>query len=272
MKRREINLFQVAPGVNHPRVKRKIRGVGAAIVLLAQLAGTAFQTAAEEPPPPAEVAALVRRFMDASGGEAAIRKQTVRSVKGVLKMSARKLELQVASASKAPDKQIQTIAVPGLGAISTGYDGKDGWTQGADGGVTSVTRPALKSLQRDADFWRTVEITRVLKALKTIAGRTIGGTDTAGIEGLNADGKTERLYFAKDTGLLRAWDMELFDGTKFVDGEIVFDDYREVSGVKVPWRVYVESPEAVAFEFQATDYATGGNPPDERFRRPGGKF
>jgi hypothetical protein len=64
------------------------------------------------------------------------------------------------------------------------------------------------------------------------------GRDVYIVEGKPEKGPTEKLFFDKENGLLLRWDMVRRNpqrGNVFV--KVHLDDYREVDGLKVPFKV-----------------------------------
>lgn len=240
-------------------------------VALVVAGATAGRLRGDDPPPP-EVAALLRRNLEAVGGETAVRQQTLRVARGTFIIKAAGLSPKITTIAKAPNLLLQAFDIPKIGMEVVGFDGHRGWSKMPDGVVQDLKADALRSMQRDADFFRYYEIPRVLKDLKVIPGKTLNGVELTGIAGVNADGKLERIYLAKDTALLREWDMDVYNGRVFEAGAIFFDEYREVSGgVKLPYHIYGDEPPAAAFDFRASEYQFGGSLPDERFQKPPGK-
>lgn len=84
----------------------------------------------------------------------------------------------------------------------------------------------LPSLQKDA------------ANLKTIGSRRVGNIEAVGIQ-LSLNGDSTTLYFDRDSGRLARADNRIPHAVtrQMVDAEIVFGDYKDVSGVQFPMRI-----------------------------------
>ena len=220
-------------------------------------------------PDAAEVTALFARHLKALGGEEALRKQTVRSLKGELELAVMPgVTVKFASLAKAPDKLLQAVDIPNSGAIVVGTDGPAAWLSLPGGIVQDITGDQLKDLVRQADYWRAIEPARGLVKLVLKGSERVGEAECDVVEGTTLEGKTEKLFFAKATGLLARWDHEAYTDAGMQTAQDLFEDYREVAGIKVAHLLRRTKPESATFTFRVTDVGTGGSPEDAQFKKP----
>ena len=143
---------------------------------------------------------------------------------------------------KAP-RQLTTIAHTQNGDTTTTFDGRDGW-------VASVEKPVrllpllpgaeLDGAKIDADLWFPGEIQQALTDWRTgFPLTTVEDKEVTIIQGTAAGRSRIKLFFENETGLLvrqlRYSDTPV--GT--VPIQIDYSDYREVAGVKLPFRSVV---------------------------------
>jgi len=121
----------------------------------------------------------------------------------------------------------------------TAFDGRAGWTAGPDKPLPVLALPAggdLDGVKLDADLSFPARIKQALTNWRVgFPGATIDDRDVQVVQGTSAGGSRVKLFFDKESGLL----VRLVRYTSTVVGviptEIDYSDYREVSGVKMPF-------------------------------------
>ena len=193
---------------------------------------------------------VLAKYVVALGGEAATRKVLSLSEKGTVDMlipnppgvpgppSPGQPAAEVYR--KAPDKAVTIIHMP-MGVSQQGFDGAVGWHQypayeGED------TGGSLAVLKRSSELFPGLHAKADYTDLVVDAIEKIGDHDTYRVIGQRPNG-LDRLYFDSQTGLLvRLWTtMDTPLGS--LPEEFNFEDYRDVSGVKIPFTVRVASLE-----------------------------
>ena len=203
-------------------------------------------------PPPVlpSVDDVLGKYAQALGGDAAIGKVSSLSEKGSVEMlipnppgvtTPPAMGQPAAEVyRKAPDKAVTIIHLP-MGVMQQGFDGVVGWHQypayeGEDtGGSLALLKrwsELMPGLQAKADY----------TGLVVDAIEKIGDRDAYRVVGQRPNG-VDRLYFDAQSGLLvRLWTtMDTPLGS--VPEELNFEEYRDVSGVKIPFTVRVASLE-----------------------------
>ena len=246
--------------------------LAAALALSSPAAEPAAKPALEiktNAPAPAGAAALFARHVKALGGEEALRAQTVRSLKGDLELAVMPgVTVNFASLAKAPDKLLQAIDIPDGGTIVVGTDGPAAWVSLPGGNVQDITGDQLKDLVLQADFWRPIELGRGLAKLAVKGPEKVGEIPCDVVEGTTADGKTEKFFFATATGLLARWDHEAYTDAGMQPAQDIYEDYKEIGGIKVAYRLRRAKPDTATFTLRVTDVGTGGTPDDAKFKKP----
>ena len=138
--------------------------------------------------------------------------------------------------AKAP-AQHASVVHAGFGDKVTVFDGRNGWFSSADKPVPlmGLTGGNLAGARLDAMAFFPAQIRQMATGWRT--GMTaIGDTDVVVVQGDNANLPPLNLYFDANTGLLSR--IVRFSDTAVgrVPTQIDVADYREVAGVKVPFR------------------------------------
>jgi hypothetical protein len=92
-------------------------------------------------------------------------------------------------------------------------------------------------LERDAEAFSAGKIKRLFESMKLENKARLSGRDVYVIEGKPAKGPAEKLFFDVENGLLVRWDMARREENRTVFVKTHLDDYRDVGGVKVPFKV-----------------------------------
>lgn len=196
----------------------------------------AMQAAAEE---------IVARYTQAIGGEAAIERLNSRSEKGVITTphgDSMPYELQ----QKAPDKILMLRTLPGGTQLRVLYNGTEAVvTNGAHN--NPVHGFELNALKLDANFFRNLKLKQQYARMQALPFTTkIGDQETRVVRGTLPDQMgQETLYFDLHSGLLLRRLTVLRTPLGGIPQQYDYSDYREISGVKVPFTVTISTAENI---------------------------
>ena len=184
---------------------------------------------------------ILAKYIDALGGEQALRKVTSRVITGTLDLPAAAgtpgAHVQMEFDAKAPN--LMLLAMPGAnGTASNGFDGASAWTQDNRGRVTEATGTDLGRAKRDSDFYQPLDLKQQYDRLAVRGSEKIGAHNTYHVVAFPKGDNPEQLYFDTQTGLLVrrivVQSTALGDDPTYLD----YDDYRDAGdGVKVPFLV-----------------------------------
>ncbi len=142
---------------------------------------------------------------------------------------------------KIPGKQVVSIQFPGRPANMVGYDGTIGW-HGTP--LREDTGGELGLLKDLAEFPPDLNFRDDHAKVQVDAMEKIDGHDAYRVVGLRPDGSAvDRLYFDAQTGLLLRSYTTMQSVLGAFPEETNYDDYRDVTGVKIPYTVRVVSAE-----------------------------
>ncbi len=216
-------------------------------------------------PPQATADEIIAKYVSAVGGEAAIRKVTSRVGKGEITAMGSKQSIELFT--KAPNKRI-TITHSANGDSMTAFDGTIGWmgNTGRPGREMDATGAGAAAL--DAEFAIGLRLKELYPMLRRGRAESVNGVECEVLNGTaNGTHPTARFYFAKDTGLLmrmvRYADTPVGRNPTQVD----YADYRDVAGVKVPFR-WTLSRTNGRFTIQLAEVKANVPVEDSRFAKP----
>lgn len=196
------------------------------------------ESPAASPSPSAQaiVDQILQRYEQALGGKEAIDAITSQKMKGRFQLAG--MVGNVEGWRKEPNKTLTVFEFPRIGTLKKGFDGEARWVQTPAGTFTDASPQEIAELERDAEVFSAGRIKTLFDSMKLENKARLNGRDVYVIEGKPARGPAEKLFFDVENGLLVRWDMARRTegrGTVFV--KVHLDDYKEVSGVKVPFKV-----------------------------------
>lgn len=185
---------------------------------------------------------ILDKFVESSGGKAALEKVTSRQVKGTFEIPSMGASGTVEIYAKAPNRSYTVIDVPGFGTIQQGYDGTVAWEDNPMTGPRDLTGAELSARKRDVDFYRELHLKELYPQMLVKGKEKVGERQAYLVEGTPPEGKPEKMFFDVENGLLIRMDAERESpqGTALV--ETYLEDYRDVDGVKVPFTMRQVNP------------------------------
>jgi len=214
---------------------------------------------------------ILDKFIAASGGaqrSAALTSITAKGTYEGYETYHQKVPIEVYT--KAPDR-MTTVVHTQNGDSTTVFDGRDGWVAGADRPVPllAMTPGAeLDGAKLDAELLFPGRIKQALTQWRTgFPVTTIEDDEVVILQGIGA-GKTRfKLFFDRETGLLvrQLRYAETIVGTNPI--QIDYRDYRDVNGVKLPfkWTVTWTNGQSIV---ELSDVQANARIDDSRFAKP----
>jgi hypothetical protein len=191
---------------------------------------------AQAPRPTETLEQVVDKYIQALGGRAAVEKASTRVMTGTVTM--RNLQASPVTVQEKSTGEyridIQTQPNPTIRA----FDGTTAWSPGGPQGQVRD----LNGLQRQqglrlADFGLPLTITKRYSDLSVSRYGNIDGKDTIIVSGTAYPDVIEQLHFDKQSGLLLRRSVSTATALGPLPEQIDYSDYRDVSGVKVPFSV-----------------------------------
>ena len=222
--------------------------------------------ASSSPDEQAVVDQILQRYEQALGGREAIAAVTSQRMKGTFQLAG--MAGNIEGWRKEPGKTLLVIEFPRIGTLRKGFDGETRWVQTPAGTFSDSNPQEIAELERDAEVYRAGKIKSLFESMKLENKARLNGRDVYMIEGKPAKGPAEKLFFDVENGLLVRWDMARRKegrGTVFV--KVHLDDYKEVGGLKVPYKIRFAF-ESFTFLVQADELELNVPIDDAVFRKP----
>jgi hypothetical protein len=191
---------------------------------------------------------ILASYVQALGGEQAIRKVTSRTITSVRDVPAgagggAPRQAQVEEYYKAPNVMASMVHAPNGATTATGFDGTTGWTQDAKGGVKNLTGTDEARAARTSDLYEALDLKKEYGTLDARGTAKVGDHDAYVLVGTPQGDQQERLFFDTKSGLLLRKITVMPTPAGNSPTQIDYDDYRDDgSGVKVPFMVRISNP------------------------------
>jgi hypothetical protein len=197
---------------------------------------------------------VLAKYIEALGGEQAIRKVTSRVITGTQFIPSgpggqTPVPATVERLHKAPNLVVNTYKTP-TSTIADGFDGTKAWTLSAQGRVAEPLAIDQGRAKRDADFYLPLDLKQQYTRMEVKGIERVNQQDAYLVIGTPAGDLPEKLYFDVLTGLLLRKETALPTPVGNSPFQIDFSDYRNPgSGVKFPYLITMSpaSPRSVLF-------------------------
>ena len=214
------NISSAPAVVNQPKVK-------AQIVEVPSSNSPTFINDAQLP----TLDAVLTKYVAAIGGRDAQRRITSRVSTGRVDVPGVSFGGKLEVYAKAPNKSLTVMNVEPAGFVKQGFDGRTGWSNSSD--ANGIERAALV----DADFYREIKLKEQYARIRLLGKVKEGFRQVYLVEAVPRSGAAENLYFDVETGLLVRRDVPRRTSKGVVQAEVYFSDWRDVDGVKVPFKI-----------------------------------
>ena len=177
---------------------------------------------------------VLDRYVEALGGREAWQNVTSRVAVGTFEMPDLGLSGTAEVYAKAPNRLMFTLTLPGVGTTRTGFNGAAGWAEDPQNGLRMLSGGELEDIKRDATFYKDIELKSVYPKIELKGSETIGGRSAHVVEATTPSGKTAKMYFDKESGLL-VRDETTRNGMEGLSAtQTSYEDYRKIDGIYLP--------------------------------------
>src|SRR6202167_6329090 len=184
---------------------------------------------------------ILERYIQAIGGAERLAKLTSFGAKGTYQ-GYQDEKYPVDVFAKAPN-QVSTVIHTAAGDSTTTYNGSAGWIAGPASerpvALLDLTDGELAGAGLDAALWFPAQIKPALTQWRGASSATIDGRDVQMIQGTGDGRYPVNLYFDSKSGLLSRVVRYTESPVGLNPTQIDYADYREVAGVRMPYRVIV---------------------------------
>jgi zinc protease len=215
-----------------------VRRIAVLTIVVAAIGFAAWRTHVARAQAPT-VASILDHYVSALGGHDAIQRSTTRVAKGTIEIVGMQGVGTAESYSKAPNKYLTIVQLPGVGLFKRGFDGTSGWVSDPDPkkGLTDMSGQDLSSMRRAADFYQSIKLNEIYPNMKLSGQQNVAGRPAYEIDSDPGDGTVRRMFFDVENGLLVRNDEELDTPQGRASTLSYYEDYRDVQGVKHPYTI-----------------------------------
>ena len=118
---------------------------------------------------------LYERYIEATGGKAAMQKATSRHVWGRFEVPAQGMGGPIEILTATPMKMLTKIEIPGMGSTTTGLNGETGWVLNPAMGPMLLDGVALDKMKQQADMTGVLNPSKYIKLRQTTGEAEHGG-------------------------------------------------------------------------------------------------
>lgn len=207
---------------------------------------------------------LLDKYVQAVGGAAAIEKVTSRVMRGTIDFGGQSLPIDIYA--KEPLKRISFTHMGNADNI-TAFDGHEGWLGMQGHPPREMHGSDLDAAAIDADLHLATHLKAMFSSLRVQGTEKIADHDAYVVIGQREGKPPLRLYFDSQSGLLIR--LVRFGETAlgWLPTQIDYADYREVDGVKTPYRWTLARPNG-RFTIQLNELKQNVPVDDAKFAKP----
>ena len=207
---------------------------------------------------------ILEKYVAALGGAEAIKKVTSRVETGSVLMGARETPIEVYA--KAPNLRVSIMHMGDRESI-TAFDGKAGWLGNTGRPVREMSAAEADAAGLDAQLNLALDLATVFQRFRVGRPAKIGDTQCLTLMGTRPGLPPVELYFDEQTGLLVRMVRYIESPLGRNPTQIDYADYREVDGVKVPFRWTMARPNG-RFTVQIKEVKQNVPVDDAKFAKP----
>jgi zinc protease len=180
---------------------------------------------------------IIQRYVDAIGGEKAIRALKQRSIVGTMSVPSQGMTGELTVHAAAPDMMIMTVSLEGLGESVTGYTDGVAWSMDPFQGPMIQPDEVSRETERQANFYADLRLKDMYASITSMPQTTFEGSlaDVLVLVDEN-DAKTTQYYDA-ETGLRIGSKSNQATQMGPMDIVTVYSDYKAFDGVKYPTKM-----------------------------------
>ena len=183
---------------------------------------------------------VVDRFVEAVGGEKAIRAHNVMVVEGTMEMASQGISAAIKILTMAPNKMKMETEIPGLGAMQAGFDGEVGWSMNPMTGPMIQEGKELAQTKRQADFFATFHDENLYKSMTNAGEADFEGKPCWKLELITLDGDAITEFFNIETGLMDGMTMTQESQMGPITITSVTSEYKDFSGIMIPTKTTIK--------------------------------
>ncbi len=185
-----------------------------------------------------EAKVIIARYIEAVGGEEALRKTVSKHITGTCSVPAQGAQGTLELFRSIPDKLLIRVSVPSFGEMAQGFDGKVGYRKSRQGALI-LKGNQLSQIRETADFYTELHRADKFKSMETVELTEFEGESCYKVKFVSQAGREFAEFFGAETHLLLG---NL--GTQKMQGQTieqvtVFSDYKTFGDLLLPTRTAI---------------------------------
>ena len=214
-----------------------------------------------------KVEEILAKYLQAIGGKQANEKVKSRMAKGTVELAPMGVKGTFENYAAAPNKSASKVSLDGIGDFLDGYDGTTAWTINPIQGSRDKQGDELAQAKLTNNFNREANLAKFYSKMELKGIEKVGADDAYVVVATSGNLPEETFYFDTKTGLLVRQDTIVLAPEGKTPGKTFFEDYREVDGVKIPFKTRSVLPQ---FEIVTTFTEVKNNVAveDAKFAKP----
>jgi hypothetical protein len=182
---------------------------------------------------------LIDRYIQALGGASAIENVSSRVETGTAHFNGQSAGAEIFT--QVPRQRTFVLHLAGGDSVTT-YDGRTGWSSVAGGPAREMHDADIEAARIEADLHFPLHIRQTFPELRVEYPEKIGHREAHVLVGIRQDQRTAKLYFDDQSGLLIRLVLYVESPLGLNSAQIDFADYRDVTGVQVPFSLTFSQP------------------------------
>jgi outer membrane lipoprotein-sorting protein len=183
---------------------------------------------------------ILARYVEAMGGEKAIKAVTSRVIKGTVDIAGVSRGGTYEKYQQAPNKLLIVSQTHPMGTTKTGFNGRTAWAWSQEGTVIVKTAADVGQFERNADFFPPLRLKDQYAKVSLAGTSQIGYREVYVLDLQPPAGALERLYLDAKTYLPVR--INSSEGVSKHPVETYLDDWRAVDGIQFPFSITVSRP------------------------------
>jgi photosynthetic reaction center cytochrome c subunit len=207
---------------------------------------------------------LIDKYVQAVGGAAAIDKVTSRVMKGTIDFGGKSMPIDIYS--KEPEQRISFTHMP-EGDSVTAFNGHEGWLGAPGRPPREMHGSDLDGAALDADLHLATHFKTMFSAMRVQGTQKVDDREAWLVVGQREGKPPVRLYFDEQSGLLLRLIRYGETALGWNPTEIDYADYRDLNGVKIPYRWTLARPSG-RFTIQVSEVKQNLPIDEAKFAKP----
>jgi hypothetical protein len=214
-------------------------------------------------PSPADV---IRKYIQARGGTDAIANLASLQERGTFRSGPTSFPLELYAANSGQSAMV--IHFPGADRIAA-FDGTSGWISLPGSPTREMTAAETDAVRIETDLQFALDPNRIFREIKLTGIPKVGAEDTFVLSGRRPGIPPVEMYFSVSSGLLLRSVHYSPSALGLNPTQTDYSDYREISGVKIPFHWTSSTPEG-SFSVQIESAQANQTLPENVFTAPTG--